>query len=672
MELIYLYIRKYEEIFENVEFNFSSNYVATMKGNQLIVEKNEKSIKNYYGDNVNNVVMFLGKNGMGKSTLLDILGMNRHDRIEDMHYRKTTERYLENSYFLLYHLYENYFAFEFVDDTFLRGESKISNIEIRERDSRDPVYKLPMGDIFILEGEIFKYSDNIILQWLNKNDIKRKLEYAYITADKYNYRVSNKYREFHEDYLFERKYYSEGRSYEHLYKYLNYLKDINNELLQDKKIIIENNIKVDNHLMDLDKNRGEYLYEKKKELDTLLHVKDDIRIKLFPKLDNEKEKIDSRSPKEMFIDTFCAEAIEFYFLEQFVGWSENEKKTIDLEKPDISLGDIKFLDESAPLMDFNVEYAHLKYKIEKNKDSDGNVNLKSVLKYVLSRVETAASATIDILDKKAVTEMLELLEKLPAEYFMGKKSICVNCETGEIDEKIVEFFKKYDFYYKVRNNETGSNCIYQILNIKLPKMSEGQRVFLDMIAKTISAIYEIEPGDSLVLLIDEPDRALHPEMARNFLAVLLENVNECKDRNIQIILSSHSPFIVTDILPEGVYSIGIENGKRKIINNENTYATNIYYLLMDSFMLENTFGEYSYRQITNIIQMLNSTEEMDKKKLKWIKNVIDRIGEPTVRRKMIKLYEKKDTKKNYLIDRLLEEMDERKIEKIKEILEKND
>lgn len=643
-----------------------------MKGNQLIVEKNEKSIKNYYGDNVNNVVMFLGKNGMGKSTLLDILGMNRHDRIEDMHYRKTTERYLENSYFLLYHLYENYFAFEFVDDTFLRGESKISNIEIRERDSRDPVYKLPMGDIFILEGEIFKYSDNIILQWLNKNDIKRKLEYAYITADKYNYRVSNKYREFHEDYLFERKYYSEGRSYEHLYKYLNYLKDINNELLQDKKIIIENNIKVDNHLMDLDKNRGEYLYEKKKELDTLLHVKDDIRIKLFPKLDNEKEKTDSRSPKEMFIDTFCAEAIEFYFLEQFVGWSENEKKTIDLEKPDISLGDIKFLDESAPLMDFNVEYAHLKYKIEKNKDSDGNVNLKSVLKYVLSRVETAASATIDILDKKAVTEMLELLEKLPAEYFMGKKSICVNCETGEIDEKIVEFFKKYDFYYKVRNNETGSNCIYQILNIKLPKMSEGQRVFLDMIAKTISAIYEIEPGDSLVLLIDEPDRALHPEMARNFLAVLLENVNECKDRNIQIILSSHSPFIVTDILPEGVYSIGIENGKRKIINNENTYATNIYYLLMDSFMLENTFGEYSYRQITNIIQMLNSTEEMDKKKLKWIKNVIDRIGEPTVRRKMIKLYEKKDTKKNYLIDRLLEEMDERKIEKIKEILEKND
>jgi hypothetical protein len=33
VELIYLYIRKYEEVFENEEFNFSSNYMATIKDN---------------------------------------------------------------------------------------------------------------------------------------------------------------------------------------------------------------------------------------------------------------------------------------------------------------------------------------------------------------------------------------------------------------------------------------------------------------------------------------------------------------------------------------------------------------------------------------------------------------------------------------------------------------
>lgn len=77
MELIYLYIKKYKNIFENVEFNFSSNYVATLKNSRLVVRGNKEAINKYYGANVNSVVMFFGKNGMGKSTLLDILGNHK-------------------------------------------------------------------------------------------------------------------------------------------------------------------------------------------------------------------------------------------------------------------------------------------------------------------------------------------------------------------------------------------------------------------------------------------------------------------------------------------------------------------------------------------------------------------------------------------------------------------
>lgn len=132
------------------------------------------------------------------------------------------------------------------------------------------------------------------------------------------------------------------------------------------------------------------------------------------------------------------------------------------------------------------------------------------------------------------------------------------------------------------------------------------------------------------------------------------------------------------ILPDGVYSIGINNGKRKIINNKDTYATNIYYLLMDSFMLENTFGEYSYQQIKNIIQNLNKKGAIEKEELDWIKKVIDKIGEKTIKKKLIQLYERKIlykmevTTKSSLISMLLEEQDEKKIIKIREILENND
>ncbi|MSS65008.1 AAA family ATPase [Lachnospiraceae bacterium WCA-693-APC-MOT-I] len=685
VELIYLYIKKYEEVFENVEFNFSSNYIATMKNNQLLIEKNKKSVKKYYGDNINNVVMFLGKNGVGKSTLLDILGMNRKDRISDTYQRKSRKRDIKYSYFILYHLYDDYFGFEFVDYNFLSGKDRISNIDMQNENAESALYKLPMGNIFKLENEVFKYCDNIMVQWLGNQDIRSKLEYAYITSDKYNNRISNRYREYYEDYMFERRYYLEGSNYEHLYKYFIYLKDINNELLQEKNITIENSIKIDEHMLDSDKSRGDYLHHKKRELDAQFDLKSNVQIEIEKKFNKKKIKKDSRSKKEIFLETFCAEAIEYYFLEQFVGWSENEGKRIDVNRADMSLADVERaiseLDEKlktevinglTEIMDFQEEYALLLYKIQNSRTENGKIDLKAVLEYTLNRVEIAASGTINIFDRHAVTEILNLLEELPKSYFVGKRSIRIKCESGKINEKIIELLRKYDYYFKIRNNEQGSNRISRILSVSFPKMSEGQRVFLDIISKAISAIYTIQPGDSLVLLIDEPDRALHPELARRFLATLLDSINKCQDRNIQIILSSHSPFIVTDILPEYVYSIDTENGKRKIINNKDTYATNIYYLLMDSFMLENTFGEYSYRQLKNIVQILNEKEEIGEEKLEWIKNIIDRVGEKTIKKKIMQLYEKKAHDKNNLINMLLTEKDENKLLKVREILEKND
>lgn len=205
MELIYLYIRKYENIFENVEFNFSSNYFAKIENNQLLVEDNQKAIKKYYGDNVNSVVMFLGQNGTGKSTLLDILGMNRDDRSSETYIHRNGEYHIKYSYFILYHLYEDYFAFEFVDESFLEGDGKLRNVDMQSENVQGALYKMPMGNIFKLENGVFKYNGNIMLKWLENHDCRNKIEYAYITSDKYNNRISGKFREYYEDYTLTKK-----------------------------------------------------------------------------------------------------------------------------------------------------------------------------------------------------------------------------------------------------------------------------------------------------------------------------------------------------------------------------------------------------------------------------------------------------------------------------------
>jgi len=685
MELIYLYIKQCENVFENVEFNFSSNYIATMKNNELLVKENQNTVKNYYGNNVNSVSMFLGKNGMGKSTLLDILGMNREDRSNETYIRRKGGYEVKSSYFILYHLYDDYFAFEFMDESFLEGKDKISNIDMENEIVQSALYKVPMGNIFELEGGVFKYRGNIITQWLENHDCKKKIEYAYITSDKYNNRISNRHREYSDEYTFERRYYIEGNNYEHLYKYFIYLKEINNDMLQEKNIVIENCIKIEDHIFDKEKEKGDYLQERKKELDKLFNLKSRIEIQMERKILKKEPQKDLRSVKEQFLHTFYAQAIEFYFLEQLVGWSEVDGLAIDVGTAIPSLEDIKneindldnkLRDEVihglSKTINFQYEYALLRYIIENNRNANGDIDLKSVLIYTLNRVEIAANSNVNIFDLNAMLKIIPLLEELPECYFESKKKIKIRCDVNKPDKKIIELLKIYDYCYNIRNHENGSNCIYQLLNIELPKMSEGQRVFLDIVSKSVSAIYTVQEGDSLVLLIDEPDRALHPELARQFLNTLLENINKCKDRNIQIIISSHSPFIVTDILPENVYAIDMENGHRKIVNNKDTYATNIYYLLMDSFMLENTFGEYSYRQLKKIMKLLNEPNKIGLEQMKWIGKIIDRIGEKTVKKKLMDLYKEHDDLKTKLIEKISSETNQSKLIKIKELLESND
>ena len=411
-------------------------------------------------------------------------------------------------------------------------------------------------------------------------------------------------------------------------------------------------------------------------------LKDKIRIQM-EELSGIKQKPDKRCMKDKFMHLFYAEIIEYYFLEQLVGWSDNEGIKIDVNTPIPNMEnfelEINSLHEEERekhfyrgLMNFQSEYIHLLYMIKKNTDIEGNIDYKSVIQYTLSRVETAAKGTVDVGEKEAVLKMISLLEELPKHYFKGRRTIEIRCDTGKTDEKITELLRWYDYYFGVRNEEEHINCVSKILNIEISEMSEGYRAFLDLISRTISAVYSINAGDSLVLLIDGLDRSLHPELSRKFLDVLLDSINQCKDRKVQIVLTSHSPFIVTDILPENVYAIDNMDGYRKIRRNQDTFATNIYYLLMDSFMLENTFGEYSYKQLKHIMDLLNSNDHIEKEQLDWSKKVIDRIGEKTVKSKMLQLYKKRENSRQELAAKLLNETDESKITKIKEILENND
>lgn len=74
--------------------------------------------------------------------------------------------------------------------------------------------------------------------------------------------------------------------------------------------------------------------------------------------------------------------------------------------------------------------------------------------------------------------------------------------------------------------------------------------------------YEIKNG---VMIIDEPELHLHPQLQQKYLEMLKQTE---KDEKIQFIIATHSPTFITPETIEGVLRFGMENNFTKVTNPE--------------------------------------------------------------------------------------------------------
>ena len=83
MKLIALVIKQYDEFFKNQIFNFSDEYKVSFdfETNELKIDKNPDYIENFYGESIYNILPIVGINGVGKSTILNLIGY--YHRAED-------------------------------------------------------------------------------------------------------------------------------------------------------------------------------------------------------------------------------------------------------------------------------------------------------------------------------------------------------------------------------------------------------------------------------------------------------------------------------------------------------------------------------------------------------------------------------------------------------------
>ena len=108
-----------------------------------------------------------------------------------------------------------------------------------------------------------------------------------------------------------------------------------------------------------------------------------------------------------------------------------------------------------------------------------------------------------------------------------------------------------------------------------------------------------------LIVMDEVDLYLHPDWQRTFLSEMLDFIKlEFPDDSVQLILSTHSPIIISDFLPEDIVSLEKRNGHSEVVESFG-FGSHITDLYVDGMHLKSTFGEHSKKAINYLLNQAN-------------------------------------------------------------------
>lgn len=163
-----------------------------------------------------------------------------------------------------------------------------------------------------------------------------------------------------------------------------------------------------------------------------------------------------------------------------------------------------------------------------------------------------------------------------------------------------------------------------------------------------------------IFIFDEMDLSWHPEWQRCmifYIKDLFDNILKAdKDRKINLIFTTHSPFILSDMPKENV--IYIDNA----INNssgENTFAANIHDLFKNNFFDSCngcTIGKFAASEITKLYNKMIAEKDYTNSKIKEFQYIINSIGEPIIKNQLQRELNKHKVNEKTEIEKLYEQI----------------
>lgn len=642
MELLYIWINESKNKFiQKKEFNFSPQhkFLCELDGQRVVLryEKVKAIDKGFlYKSNILNITAIVGENGSGKTSLLQYIYDSQcypKTSNSDEAYRQMDEdEYEERKSILVYKENEDIVIYHNIDEIFFENKTGFKTKCLSNKN-----HKKKIKYIKELESSTMVYLTNSLYTYdHNSYSTHGLLNKICLTPNSVN--------------VLSKKFYDKVVQYPEL----KIIKTPYNIL---QKILIKNKNSIDfqqicdvlyfHHIINY-RLLDTYIGKINKEIDVNFTQTIDLIEKEYPGISfQHNNDTDDKTSEEL------KKTIDNYF-----NWLRRNVKK-DLVKENIC-GKL-YLNLIFELMHCLRKHEINTYKIDKIDEIE---QFPAIIKMFLNEY-----TSIDENDKQAIDYYKHALREVNDIY-----SIIFDCKVKQTNvplsdcaynkSKVLslnEDLERYTKFCDIVNSMAHANqsFVLKYIIIRNLHMSSGERAFQNIFSwlnllpffNQIIEKENVSLQKNILLLIDEVDLYAHPEWQRKYIKVLLDELyKQFKNNNVQIIFTTHSPFVLSDVLKENTIYLRKATDKCIVddsIKHKQTFGSNIHALLNDAFYMSSTMGEFSknkieqvYEELTEYLKSNLYGKTIIREKSQDYKLFIESIGEPLIKSKLYALYNK--------------------------------
>lgn len=236
--------------------------------------------------------------------------------------------------------------------------------------------------------------------------------------------------------------------------------------------------------------------------------------------------------------------------------------------------------------------------------------------------------------------------------------------------KLIELIVPPIFRYDVMLRSTKGN---REKDIALSRLSSGEKQLIYTVSSILYHLFNLDSVSNnkiqykyINLVLEEIELYFHPEYQRQYVSFLRKSIGRIgleMIESINIILVTHSPFILSDIPKNNILYLDVDDdtgfSTRQDPDKMKSFGANITDLLADSFFIKKgLIGDFAKERINEVLQWLHAEDEKKKKTKGRVKteaaelpkfnsrkqeknyysSIIDLIDEPLVRQKLRSMY----------------------------------